>query len=339
VLDEQDGQPEVGQRPQQADERLGLVDVETRGGLVEHEELRGAAQGPGQFDRAQIAERQCTGRGGEVTAEADHAGHPLGPIVVGQAAQRRVEDVAELGRVGRAAPEDQVLAHRQAPEQPRGLERAAQAAPAPGGRRPLERLAVEDEMPGVGGEQPRQAVEERGLARTVRSDDAGHLARAGGERHAVEGLDATESDRQVVHGEDLAAFGPATGHDPAGGLDPFRHTGPALGEALELGEVDLQRTAAPVAVPTGQRRRLGVGAPGGDEGGGPAAGFGAERVAQTTGRVHVVAPSASTRASTRASARGLVPSTRCHSRRARSARPPGAHRRMAKTIIPAPKRS
>ena len=252
MLDEEDRQAQVRQRAEETDEVLGLADVEARRRLVEHQQRRCAAQGPGQLHRPQVTERQAAGRGAQVAPEPDHAGQPGTPLGVGETPQARVEDVLTPGGVGGAAPEEQVVEHRQAPEEPGRLEGAAEAVAAPAGRRAVEPVAVEADLAAVGGEEAGQAVEERRLPSAVGADDPGDLGGAGGKVHAVEGVDAAEVDREVLHVEDLALLdgAAADGQQAVGQL-----VGQALPGRFEPGQlllIEEERPAvavAPVGLP------------------------------------------------------------------------------------------
>src|SRR6185436_14574203 len=135
-----------------------------------------------------------------------------------------------------------------------------------------ELVAGEGDLAAVGRQQPGKTVEEGGLPGAVGPDDTGDLGRAGGEVDAVEGVDATEVNGEILDLEDLAPLHPplAGGQRALDQLsgDPV----PGRLEPGELGRVEHQRRAVavvPVAV-SGETAAFG------HEAGGPPPGFGAE---------------------------------------------------------------
>ena len=222
MLDQQDGEAQVGQVPQEPDEVAGLFGVESRGGLVEHEQRRGGAQGPGQLDDAQVAEGEVAGPSGQVAPEADEPGDPFGPLGPPEAGQSGFELVGPPGGLGHRAAEEQVVEHGEAGEEPGVLEGPPQPTPAPGHDRTPERLPLEGDFPPVGGVQARDAVEERRLARSVGADHPGHLTGTGDERDIVERLQTAEAERHARHGEDLLLADPQVDGPPAVRRHPGR---------------------------------------------------------------------------------------------------------------------
>ena len=67
-----------------------------------------------------------------------------------------------------------------------------------------DRAALEHDVTVVGHIEAREAVEERGLARSVGTDEPRNLARRHVERDAVERHDAAEADRHVAHAQEWA---------------------------------------------------------------------------------------------------------------------------------------
>jgi hypothetical protein len=95
-----------------------------------------------------------------------------------------------------------VLHHRHGAEQREVLERAADAHRRdPVHRHVGEGLAVEQDPSGAGLIEPRQAVEQRRLARAVGPDQAADLTFSDVEGHAVEGHDAAEPYRDALDGQ------------------------------------------------------------------------------------------------------------------------------------------
>src|SRR5204863_9117250 len=91
------------------------------------------------------------------------------------------------------AGEDQVLAHRELREDLQELEGAADAeAVQVAGPHAGDRAAIDAHIPRGGRELPEDAVEERRLARAIRSDEAQDLTLVHVEGHAVDRVDAAE---------------------------------------------------------------------------------------------------------------------------------------------------
>src|SRR5262249_29532024 len=94
-------------------------------------------------------------------------------------------------------PHHDILEHAHGAEERQVLERAPDAEGGdPVSRHLEERPVLEQDAAALGAIEPREAVEERGLAGAVRTDEAANLALAYVERHAVERHDAAEA-----HGE------------------------------------------------------------------------------------------------------------------------------------------
>jgi hypothetical protein len=90
------------------------------------------------------------------------------------------------------------LAHGQAGEQLRVLERPPDARPGPGRRcQRRDVVAVVHDPPGVGRGEARHEVEHRGLAGAVRADESDDLAGAGRDVDVVDRRDAAEGHRQA----------------------------------------------------------------------------------------------------------------------------------------------
>ena len=65
--------------------------------------------------------------------------------------------------------------------------------------------AVEHDLPALAGVEPRQAVEQRGLAGAIGPDQARDLPRGDVERDAVERHDAAEMHRHAADGQQAAS--------------------------------------------------------------------------------------------------------------------------------------
>ena len=64
------------------------------------------------------------------------------------------------------------------------------------------RLAVDDDLPGVGRMSTRQCVHQRRLAGAVATDEGDDLARVEVDSHPVDGVQATERDADVAQFDD-----------------------------------------------------------------------------------------------------------------------------------------
>ena len=121
---------------------------------------------------------------------------------------RQAQRVGDEARRGAAVAADlDVVEHGHAVEQRHVLERAADAELRDGvAGAAQDRAALEQDVAVVGHVEARQAVEERGLARAVGTDQAGNLARRHVEGDAVQSHDAAEADRYGAHAQQR--FGP-----------------------------------------------------------------------------------------------------------------------------------
>src|SRR6185503_19131447 len=109
--------------------------------------------------------------------------------------------VLEVLHVGRG--HEQVLQHRHGVERARHLEAARDAqARALVGREAVDRTALEHDLARLVAQQARDAVDERGLARAVRPDQAEALALGDLEAHAREGGEAAEVLRDAAYLEE-----------------------------------------------------------------------------------------------------------------------------------------
>ena len=122
----------------------------------------------------------------------------IGTGGVGQA-QRRGEKAAARAAV---APDHHVLEHAHRAEQREVLERAPDAERGDAmARDAKQRAAGEGDVAALARVKPRNAVEERGLAGTVRADQADDASGRDVEGHAVEGHDAAEMHGNVLHAQ------------------------------------------------------------------------------------------------------------------------------------------
>src|SRR5206468_3231891 len=91
------------------------------------------------------------------------------------------------------------LLDREGGEEPGVLEGAPETEPRPRlGAEAGDVLPVEDDAARVGSDEPRDEVEQRGLPRSVRADDAQDLPSVEIEGDIVDGRDATERSREII---------------------------------------------------------------------------------------------------------------------------------------------
>src|SRR2546425_3304824 len=98
---------------------------------------------------------------------------------------------------------------------------------------PRDVLAVEEDAPAAGAQHAGQAVEERGFAGPVRTDDGADLAGLDGDADVVEGGESAEADGQAVGLEQWRAAPVRGGRS---GETPGAVGGPALGDVHAGGD-------------------------------------------------------------------------------------------------------
>src|SRR2546421_1816219 len=197
----------VADGAQELGERRDLLVVQPARGLVGQEQLRPAAERARQLDPLERAEREPRGwmiRDGLEIQEREElarrgADGLLLPADPGQA-QRVREEIAARPAVD---ADHDVLEHRQRREEREVLERAADAELRDAMRRQRqERATLEEDGAAIRRVEPRETVEERGLARAVGADEPDDLAHVDVERDGVEGDDAPEAQREIAHAQD-----------------------------------------------------------------------------------------------------------------------------------------
>ena len=100
--------------------------------------------------------------------------------------------------------DEHVFQHGHPGQRPRDLERAPDPEPRDGvGRQPVETIGAEADLAAVGPREAADHVEERRLARAVRTDETRDRAFGHGEGAAGEGLDAAEALGDAGDGEQL----------------------------------------------------------------------------------------------------------------------------------------
>src|SRR2546425_8132148 len=107
---------------------------------------------------------------------------------------------------------------------------------------PRDVLAVEEDAPAAGAQHAGQAVEERGFAGPVRTDDGADLAGLDGDADVVEGGESAEADGQAVGLEQWRA---APGRGGPGGENPGAVGGHGLGDVDAGGEIGFSFGAPP----------------------------------------------------------------------------------------------
>src|SRR5215470_4935738 len=189
VLYEKDGFAAIAQGAYRVQQIVQQGAVDAGRSLVEEDEL-----GIGHEDTHELHELLLAV--GEIARE--FAGEALeldeGEQLLGPRPRRRVvvggnhEEILQRGQLGEDADH---------------LEGAADAlVEDPVRLEPVQAPALEADLSLVDALHPRDAVEERGLARAVRPDEPVDVSRLQRERHAVDGGDAAESLHHAIHHED-----------------------------------------------------------------------------------------------------------------------------------------
>ncbi len=208
MLDHDDGDAEVVPDVLDPERDLfRLFGVEPRGRFVEQQQLRLRAERAGKLHHLARPIRQARDALVAIVGEIEEVDHLLHGLAMGEfrlAHARREEHLRDEVGPRPAMPADQqVFQHRRVLEQLDVLERArdAEARHAVRGRArdvlPLEHDAAARRLVDAADQ-----VEDRALAGAVRTDDGEDLALLDRERHAVDGLDAAEGDRKVLHVEE-----------------------------------------------------------------------------------------------------------------------------------------
>ena len=190
VFHQEDRHAFRGQRPQERDEAASLAVAQTRGRFVEQQQARAGSEGPAQLAQA--------GQSG---------GEGIGPFVGDVPQPDAVEN--RLGVIGRVATEivrpaspdlggdENVLTYAERPEQLEVLERARDTEAGSLSRPRVGDVAfVEGERAGDALLQSGDGIEDRRLARAVRTDEAGDAAAFDVEVDVGHGVVAAEA-----HGE------------------------------------------------------------------------------------------------------------------------------------------
>ena len=191
VLDEEHRELEVVADPPDEGTELGdFLVVQAARGLVEEEQPRLCDERASELDALLDPVRQRRRRKQRAIAETHDVEH-LVRLLLPHASTSPVR------------PDEHVLEHRHRAEELDVLERPRDALPDdPVRRRPQDRGAVEQHLPGVRLVEPGDDVERSRLARAVRPDEPGDVPLFDVEGDAVERDDAAEAQGDVPYFEE-----------------------------------------------------------------------------------------------------------------------------------------
>ena len=203
MLDQKHGEPAIANASDQANHVQRLLRVHARRGLVEKQQPRFRGQRAGDLEPPLLAVGEAGGNGIGAVGEPDEieAGERLRALLVLLRAelprakkqrQRRERTMLELR-------DEHILQHGHLRKQPDVLESARQPEPANAMRRAPGNLApVDPDRAAIGTVDAAEAIEEGGLARAVRADDADDAVRADAEIDLLHGLQPAEGLAQVA---------------------------------------------------------------------------------------------------------------------------------------------
>jgi hypothetical protein len=216
VLHEQDGEPPVAEIPDERHQRVCLPGAHAGRRLVEEEDARLDREGAGQLEPLLVAVGEIPGELVAPVPEAHAVEERRDPRVrlAALAAERgRPEKRADEASPGAPVPRDpDVLAHGEVAEEADVLECPGDAeAGARVGRERGDRAPAETHLAGRRPVEPRDDVEDGGLASAVRADDREDLAGAHRQRDARDGADAAEPDGEVLDLEEALTHRAACG--------------------------------------------------------------------------------------------------------------------------------
>ncbi len=205
MLDQENGDLEI--RADAADEvhqALFLVVVQAGRGLVEQQQLGACRERPGPLHPALVAVGQVPRQPVLVVADAHEIqalfGHRM-DLGLFQVLARSVQNGPEGADSGPAVHSGHhVLQHGHVLEQAQVLERSSHAFLCdPMGFESHDRLPLEPDVACVGPIEPREAIEDRGLACAVRADEADDGAFLDIEAEPVDDVQPSELQRQIVN--------------------------------------------------------------------------------------------------------------------------------------------
>src|SRR5262249_481919 len=246
----------------------GFGGVHPRRRLVQREELGLRGEGAGHLQAALVpvgqASRRIVGAGADADELEQLESAPLGIALF---AQRRAvsQDRADDAGPGARVPADHhVLERREVREQADVLEGARDTGDRHFvGRQAGQRLGVEHEAPTVGRVDPRQHVEERGLAGAVWADQAEDFAGRDLERHFAQRLHAAEAladplGAEAAH-EVSSRLRTADGSSPAGRNSMMSTSArPKISMRITSGSMRRRPNSASCSGSTAQRRNSGT---------------------------------------------------------------------------------
>jgi hypothetical protein len=207
VLDEHDRDPERLPHPgDRGGHALRLLGIHARHWLVEQQQRGLGTERAGELHALPVA----VGEGHQGRLEAvpqpqqlGHAGHH--PLLLGLLAPRSRQPQAgrhEPGLGQPMAPKQQVLCDGGRRRERQVLEGATHAERRDSRRPQVGEHGIAVERPPAGSAvDAGEHVQQGGLARAVGADHRMHRARLDGERHSLEGRQAAEAHREVVHTE------------------------------------------------------------------------------------------------------------------------------------------
>ena len=204
VLHDHHGDAGVAHAEQRLHELARLGGVEARGRLVQQQQPRARRQGARDLDEAADAGGQVRRRRLHPLLDADEAQQPAGLLarvaVLADGARQPQHRRREPAALARLAADHDVLAGGHLVEELRVLERPREAGPDHVARlAPDQLLAVEQHGALVGPVEPRERVEQRGLAGAVGADERLDGAFVHVERDVVHGREPAEPARHVAH--------------------------------------------------------------------------------------------------------------------------------------------
>src|SRR5687768_3496636 len=273
VLDQQQRDAVVADAPDQLAERNALRGVHARGRLVQGEELGLGGEGPRDLEPALVAVRQAAGGLVRACADADVVEQLqrafLDGLFLCQGALGAQHRADHPGAAAQVPADHHVLKRRQVGEQADVLEGARDSGLRHVVRlQPAQAAPAEGERAGVGGVDPGQHVEERGLARAVRSDQAVDLALTDREGdvlqrlHAAEALGDTPGRKELAHARCCSSssrFRTAEGSRPAGRKSITRTSArPNSSMRITSGSTSMRPKSASCTGVTVQRRISGT---------------------------------------------------------------------------------
>src|SRR5260221_473669 len=272
VLDQQHGDAARADRLDQLPQPERLGGVHAGGGLVERQQLRLRGERARELEAPLIAVRQATGRIVGARADADVVEKvqcAFFYLVFFFESLFVLENCTDHSCTrARVAPDHHVLERRQIGEQADVLEGARDARDRdPIGREPGDALSIEKKQPLIRRVNAGEQVEQRGLARPVRSDQSKDLAARDRERNVLQRADAAEALRNVLDlqqgahaaGTESSRFLTAEGNSPAGRNSMISTSArPKISMRITSGSMSWRPKSASCSGATVQRRISGT---------------------------------------------------------------------------------